>query len=215
MKTSLLFLALLAAGSAAAQTMKSGYRCTGADGSISFQDKPCASGQQSKSFEYQREPPPPPVTPEAAEAAPAETADARPEPPAMPAPPPPRPPAPVMYQCVRADNQKVYYSETGETRPYQVPAGVLGLPGSKLGANDGVSAPELNRPPVAAPGSATIATAYVEVQDRCTQMSPAEGCRVLRGQLDENLARQRSVNKAERDGLAVEAHRLADKLAGC
>jgi hypothetical protein len=113
---------------------------------------------------------------------------------------------------VRADNGKVYYSETGETRPYQVPAGVVGLPGSSLGSNATVSAPELNRPGVAAP---SIAAAYVEVRDTCEPLSPAEACRVLRGQLEDNLARQRSASREEREGLSHEARTLADKVAGC
>ena len=37
-----------------------GYRCTDASGAVSFQDRPCRSDQQSRSFEYERPPPPPP-----------------------------------------------------------------------------------------------------------------------------------------------------------
>lgn len=196
-----------------------GYRCTDASGAVSFQDRPCRSDQQSRPFEYERTPPPPPdeIAPIDGAQAPAEQAavPARPEPPAMPAPPPPRPPVPVLYRCVRADNDKVYYSETGETAPYRVPAGVVGLPGSPLGDNAHVSAPELNRPPVDGSGNNAVAAAYVEVRDRCEQLVPAEACRALRAQLDENLSKQRSATRDERAGLAGEARTLADKLAGC
>jgi len=196
-----------------------GYRCTDANGAVSFQDRPCRGDQKSSSFEYERTPPPPPeeAVPVDGAEAPVEqaAAPARPEPPAMPAPPPPRPPAPVLYRCVRADNDKVYFSETGETPPYRVPAGVVGLPGSPLGDNAHVSAPELNRPPVDGSGNNTVASAYVEVRDRCEQLVPAEACRALRSQLDENLSKQRSASREERAGLAGEARTLADKLAGC
>lgn len=205
--------ACLPAGLLGAAT-STGFRCTDANGAISFQDKPCGGGQQSKAFEYLRDPPPPAEDPQAEP--PAEAAAAEPAPRAMPAPPPPRPPVPALYQCVRADNDKIYYSETGETRPYQVPAGVVGLPGSSLADNAHVSAPELNRPPVAEPGGANVlAGAYVEVRDTCQKMVPAEACRALRSQLDDNLSRQRSASKDERAGLANEARVLADKLAGC
>ena len=107
-------------------------------------------------------------------------------------------------------------SESGETPPYRVPAGVVGLPGSSLRDNAHVSAPELNRPPVAdGSGENAVAAAYVEVRDRCEQLVPAEACRALRSQLDDNLARQRGATRDERAGLAGEARKLADKLAGC
>lgn len=201
-----------------------GYRCTDAGGAVSFQDKPCRADQQSRSFEYERTPPPPPEEPadEMADVptepatAPEPERPARPEPAALPAPPPPRPPAPVLFRCVRADNDKVYYSETGDTPPYHVPAGVIGLPGTPLRDNADVSAPELNRPPVAeSGGDRAVATAQVEVRDRCEQLVPAEACRALRSQLDQNLARQRGATRDERAGLAGEARTLADKLAGC
>ncbi len=201
------------AGTLAAAT-NTGFRCTDANGAISFQDKPCRGGQQSKSFEYLRDPPPPAEDPQAESAQ--EAVAAEPAPRAMPAPPPPRPPVPTLYQCVRADNDKIYYSETGETVPYQVPAGVVGLPGSSLSDNAHVSAPELNRTPIAEPGGVNaIAGAYVEVRDTCRQMVPAEACRAFRSQLDDNLSRQRSASKDERAGLANDARVLADKLAGC
>lgn len=199
----------------AAAATNTGYRCTGANGSVSFQDKPCASGQQSKPFEYDRaEVPPPSDAATAADAAP--PAESSPQKPAISAVPPPRPPPPILFRCVRADNEKVYYSETGQTQPYQVPAGVVGLPGSRLGDQVRMSAPESNRPAIASPGTAAgIATAFVTVQDRCDQLTPAEACRALRAQLEENLDKQRNAGKSERPGLEAEAVPLVDKLAGC
>lgn len=191
-----------------------GYRCTGANGSVSFQDKPCAGGQQSQSFEYERaaEPQPAEIQPAPA-AAPVEPAAAKP---AISATPPPRPPPPILFRCVRADNEKVYFSESGQTQPYQVPAGIVGLPGSRLGDQVRGSAPESNRPGVIAPGTAAdIANAFVTVQDRCEQLTPAEACRGLRSQLETNLDKQRTAEKDERPGLKVEATTLVDKLAGC
>lgn len=198
----------------AAAATNTGYRCTGANGSVSFQDKPCASGQQSKPFEYDRAEAPPSDAATPVDAAPA--AESPPLPPAISALPPPRPPAPILFRCVRADNEKIYYSETGQTQPYQVPAGVVGLPGSRLGDQVRMSAPESNRPAVVGPGTAAgIATAFITVQDRCEQLTPAEACRALRTQLEENLAKQRSAGKSERPGLEAEAIPLVDKLAGC
>lgn len=216
-----LIAAACASTGTAVAASNTGYRCTDANGAVSFQDKPCRGDQQSRSFEYERNPPPPPedAEPQTADASAEPAAPpvaTRPEPPAMPAPPPPRPPVPVLFRCVRADNDKIYFSETGDTPPYRVPAGVVGLPGSPLRDNAHVSAPELNRPPVAdGSGENAIATAYVEVRDRCEQLVPAEACRALRGQLDENLSRQRGATRDERAGLAGQARTLADKLAGC
>lgn len=192
-----------------------GYRCTAANGTVSFQDKPCAGGQQSQSFQYDRAPEPDPA---AAPTDPAAPPPAEPEvsKPAISATPPPRPPPPILFRCVRADNEKVYFSETGQTQPYQVPAGVVGLPGGRLGDQVRGSAPESNRPGVVAPGTAAdIANAFVTVQDRCEQLTPAEACRGLRSQLEANLDKQRSSNQDERPGLKVEASALVDKLAGC
>lgn len=192
-----------------------GYRCTAANGSVSFQDKPCPDGQQSQSFEYERAAAPEPAASDAAAAepaAPAPLAQTPPSSPSISATPPPRPPPPTLFRCVRADNDKVYFNETGQTQPYQVPAGVVGLPGSRLGDQVQGSAPESNRPPVAAPN---IATAFVTVQDRCEQLTPAEACRGLRSQLEANLEKQRSASKEERPGMQAEANALVDKLAGC
>lgn len=212
----LIAAAALAAGPLAAAT-KTAYRCTDEHGAIAFQDKPCRGDQKSQSFEYEPAPPPPPA--EAQEPVPEEPTAAMPPPPepsSLPAPPPPRPPAPTLFRCVRADNDKVYYSETGDTPPYRVPAGILGLPGSRPGTPEHMSAPEANRPPVSEPGGAdALAATYVEVRDRCERLSPAEACRALRAQLDDNLSRQRNVGQAERTGLSSEARVLADKLAGC
>ncbi|TDR48904.1 hypothetical protein DFR29_101528 [Tahibacter aquaticus] len=204
--------ALAQSGAAATNT---GYRCTGANGSVSFQDKPCAGGQQSKPFEYDRTAAPPGEGAAPAEPAPIEESPPL-QKPAISAVPPPRPPPPILFRCVRADNEKVYYSETGQTQSYQVPAGVVGLPGSRLGDQVRMSAPESNRPAVAAPGgAASIATAFVTVQDRCEQLTPAEACRALRAQLEENLDKQRRADKSERPGLEAEAIALVDKQAGC
>ncbi|WP_386067969.1 DUF4124 domain-containing protein [Tahibacter sp. UC22_41] len=214
-RLALIAAAGLSAGPLAAAT-KTAYRCTDEHGAIAFQDKPCRNDQKSQSFEYEPAPPPPAVDAETAPEEPVAAAPESPEPHVMPVAPPPRPPAPVLFRCVRADNDKVYYSETGDPPPYSVPAGVVGLPGSPLGSNAHVSAPELNRPPVSPPGGANaVAGAYVEVRDRCERLSPAEACRAVRAQLDDNLSRQRNVGQAERTTLTGEARALADKLAGC
>ncbi|MBL8299494.1 MAG: DUF4124 domain-containing protein [Rhodanobacteraceae bacterium] len=221
-RLALIATACTSAGTAVAAS-NTGYRCTDANGAVSFQDKPCRGDQQSHAFEYQRNPPPAPEETAAEETASAAADEAtkparpaRPEPPATPAPPPPRPPVPIVFRCVRADNDKVYYSETGATPSYHVPAGVVGLPGGSLRDNAQPSAPELNRPPVSdGSGENAVAAAYVEVRDRCEQLVPAEACRALRSQLDDNLARQRAATRNERAGLAGEARTLADKLAGC
>ncbi|UXI69133.1 DUF4124 domain-containing protein [Tahibacter amnicola] len=200
---------IVAFGAAAAAT--TGYRCTDASGRIAFQDKPCTAGHDTTAFQYERGDGAIAEAPPAAPPAPAPAAA-----PSVVQTPIARPPVPPLFRCVRADNEKVYYSDTGDTAPYAVPAGVLGIPSSSLAENAHVSAPELNRTPIAAPGtSRDIAAAYVQVQDRCVRMSPAEACRQFRVQLDQNLARQRSASGDEREGIRREAQAIAEKLAGC
>lgn len=199
---------LAAPGAAATQTA---YRCTDAQGRIAFQDRPCRRDEQSHAFEYQRQ------APASAAQVEIEPEPVAPAPPAaMPAPPPPRPPVPTVYRCVRADNEQIYYSETGETASYLAPAAVVGLGGGSAASATQPSAPEIGAAPVRTdPAAAALGSAYVEVRDRCERLVPAEACRALRGQLDDNLARQRSVGKDERVPLAEQARALAEKLAGC
>ncbi|MGH8126480.1 MAG: DUF4124 domain-containing protein, partial [Rhodanobacteraceae bacterium] len=81
------------------------YRCTAANGSVSFQDHACGHGQRQKIIDVpSRAPPgyvPPPM---AATAPPAASAGALPAPTYVPLPPP----LPMLYACVGAVNGKHY-----------------------------------------------------------------------------------------------------------
>lgn len=118
------------------------YRCTGADGAVTFQnDTPCAAGQQQQRRVIDIAAPipaftPPPVVPEAAPGvpliselpAPAETALESPEDAS-------RPPPPTLFTCRMYDNRS-YWRDDGtpplRCRPLPT-VGIGGLPGMGAG----------------------------------------------------------------------------------
>lgn len=202
-----LVLLLVVAGLASAGT---GYKCVSADGSVSFQDRPCPPAARSSEFSYrdneaiesrETRPPSAPVEPT--------HGPVQNEPPLT-----PRAPPPEFYACTRPDGER-YYSDDGVSQPYAMPLGVLGYPGSPLG-RAGVSAPELSRPPIAQAGTRSdIASSYVMVQDDCRRLAPDAACAALRSERDK-LERQigRSF-KEERAPFQARLRVLDDKLAGC
>jgi hypothetical protein len=204
----LLMLLLLPSLPAVAGTA---YQCTDSNGKVSFQDKPCASGQHQKELQLDDSQPytPPP--------APAEDTGAF-EP--VTPPPPPLPPStlPAMFACVRATDGTTYTSDNGDPQPYQVPYGILGasqLPLSQVYGGRGAagaSAPELNRGRIS-PG--LIANHYVWVQDQCRELTRAETCRALRDAYDQNADKLRRAFKSDQPPLERRDQELRAQLRSC
>ena len=129
------------------------YRCTAANGSVSFQDHACAAGQRQTVVNVPSRAPPGYVPPPVATVAPPASAAADV---ALPPLPPPPAPLPELYACVGAVNGKPYLVRT-PTPPYLVPLGVLGYPPQSLSqaygpqGGAGMSAPELSHPRIGGP----------------------------------------------------------------
>ncbi|WP_199100819.1 DUF4124 domain-containing protein [Dyella sp. ASV21] len=188
------------------------YQCTGPDGRVTYQDRPCGNGQRQQALQLDDSQPsqPPPAT---ANSAPATV-------PVAIRPPPSEPdvPLPAMYACIRATDSKPYLSDNGDPPPYQVPYGILGasqLPLSTVyGAPNGpgASAPELNRGRIT-PG--LIANHYVWVQDACRQLSYGETCHALRDAYDENASKLQRAFKSDRPPLEKREAQLLAQLRHC
>lgn len=182
-RPSLLALTLLLAAPAAVAA--DAFKCTAADGSVSFQDRPCRDASRQQRFQLPQYAPPPPATDEAVvEAAP-------PEEPQLPAPAPavPREPPPSFFLCTRYDGSR-YLSDSGIGDRYAVPYGMLAGSGRGLAqayggrGGIGVSAPGLRAPPTIPADQAPFATNYVQVEDECHRAAPQEACAYLRDELD-------------------------------
>lgn len=207
----LLFAAPLAASAAEA------FKCVAADGSIAFQDRPCAGGTRQQRLQLPEYAPPP--APEA-DAAVAEAKPPPAEPAVRPPPPAPREAPPDFFLCTRYDGSR-YSSDSGIGARYAVPYGMLGGSGRGLAQNYGgrdgigVSAPGLRKIPTLPAAEAPFATGYVEVEDECHRASPQEACAYLRAELDgvsDKLKRAFSDTQAE---LERQERQLRERLRGC
>ena len=193
-----------------------GYKCVDASGAVSFQDQPCPAGAQAEAFHYRAGATPPeaaaptaataapPAPPASAAAAPAAAAD-----------------APEFYLCVRPDGER-YYSEDGAAPPYAMPLGVLGYPPGGIDraygnrGRLGISAPELSRPPVAAPGPRSdLAASYVMVQDDCRRLDAEAACAALRAEVGTLQASLRRSFQEDRPPLQSRLRRLTERLSRC
>lgn len=190
------------------------YRCTAANGSVSFQDHACAVGQREAVIDVpSRAPPgyvPPPV---ASVVSPATTAANIALPPA----PPPPAPLPTLYACVGAVNGKPYMVQA-PTPPYLVPLGVLGYPPQSLSqaygapGGAGMSAPEFSHPRIGGPRSAAGLT---EVQDVCLPATQAQVCDYVRKAYDANHRKLRQAMPNEQPPFEQHERELEDQLRNC
>jgi len=203
----LLLLLTLAAPAAGAATV---YKCTGADGRVTFQDRPCARAQRQDIVELADPAPaaPPPPRP---------ASDERdPSPPSPPPAPPPEPSAPLpgLYACTNATDGKFYISRNGNPQPYLAPFGMVGMTQVPLarGGAGGVSAPELNRGKVT---SGLVSNNYVWVQDQCRPMTFAETCHALQDDYDDNARKLRRAFKSDRPPLERRDEELRGQLTNC
>jgi hypothetical protein len=191
------------------------YRCTAANGSVSYQDRACASGQKQKILDVPgRAPagyvPPAPAT-IAASVDPAGTSP----PQAYVAPAPS--PLPQMYTCVGAVNGNRYLTSSPPP-PYLAPLGVLGYPPQSLSraygapGGAGMSAPELAKPRIGGP---RIATGMTEVQDYCLPATHAQVCAYVQREYDANHRKLRMAMPHEQPPLEQHERMLQDQLRNC
>lgn len=207
-------LTLLLAAPLAASAAEA-FKCTAADGSVAFQDHPCARDARQQRLQLPEYAPPPAPEPDAV------VVNAKPTPvePAVP-PPPPREPPPTFFLCTRYDGSR-YSSDSGIGARYAVPYGMLGGSGRGLAQNYGgrdgigVSAPGLRKIPTLPAAEAPFATGYVEVEDECHRAAPQEACAYLSTELDgvrDKLKRAFSDTQAE---LERQERQLRERLRGC
>lgn len=189
------------------------FKCTAANGAVSFQDHACARGQRQTMIDVPSRAPPGYVPPPAATTSSPSAAASAPAPAYV----PPPSPLPVMYLCVGAVNGKHYLTRSPPP-PYLAPLGVMGYPpqslsqayGSPGGA--GMSAPELSRPRVGGP---RIATGMTEVQDFCLPATQAQVCSYVQREYDENHRKLRMAMPHEQPPLERREQALTDQLRNC
>lgn len=189
------------------------YRCVAGNGSVAYQDRPCAQGQRQKVMDVPSHAPPGYVPPPVATTGPPPIASTLPAPVYV----PPSAPLPAMYACVGAVNGKHYLTRSPPP-PYLAPLGVMGYPpqslsqayGSPGGA--GMSAPELSRPRIGGP---RIATGMTEVQDYCLPATHAEVCSFVQRESEDNAHKLHMAMRHEQPPLERKAKRLQDELRNC
>jgi hypothetical protein len=191
------------------------YRCTAANGAVSYQDHACTSGQRQKIVDVPSHAPPGYVPPPVATAAPPAASSAPVSP--VPAYVPPPAPLPVMYACVGAVNGKRYLTRSLPP-PYLAPLGMMGYPPQSLSraygapGGAGVSAPELSKPRIGGP---RIAAGMTEVQDFCQPATHAQVCSFVQSEYDENHAKLRRAMPNEQPPYEQREQRLQDQLRNC
>lgn len=193
------------------------FRCTASDGSIVYQDRPCAGGQAQQTLQLPDDPAPPAEAPERAPVAEA------PAPPVEPAPQPPQaepPGGPRFLLCTRADGSR-YINEDGVIGRTAVPFGMVAGSGQGLaeaygGRNGiGVSAPGLRDIPSIPAGDAPLAGAYVWIDDECHHAGPREACAWLGSRLDEVGKKLKRAFSDTAPQLKQEQAALRERMRGC
>lgn len=190
------------------------YRCTAANGSVSFQDHACAAGQRQVIVNVPSRAPPGYVPPPVATVAPPASAAADV---ALPPLPPPPAPLPELYACVGAVNGKPYLVRT-PTPPYLVPLGVLGYPPQSLSqaygpqGGAGMSAPELSQPRIGGP---RIGAGLTEVQGYCLPATQAQVCGYVQKEYDANHRKLRMAMRNEQPPLEAREQQLQNQLRNC
>ena len=192
------------------------FRCTAADGSIIYQDRPCANDQAQQSIQLPDDPAPAPSIPEAEPA----TDSSLPPTEAAPGPPVAVVTGPEFMLCTRADGTR-YISEDGRGGGSAVPYGMVGGSGKGLaevygGRNGaGVSAPGLREIPRIPAGDRPLAGAQVWIEDECHHAGPREACAWLGSQLDQVAKKLDHAFSDAAPGLKQEQAALRERMRGC
>lgn|SRR5690242_3680120 len=190
------------------------YRCTAANGSVSYQDRACAAGQKQTVLDVPSHAPAGYVPPAAATAP--EVAASSASPPPVYVPPAPSP-LPAMYDCVGAVNGKQYLTQSPPP-PYLAPLGVMGYPPQSLShaygtpGGAGMSAPELSKPRIGGP---RIAAGMTQVQDHCLPATQAQVCGYVQREYDDNHRKLRMAMPHEQPSYEQREQQLQDQLRNC
>jgi len=202
----LIALAPIATLASSSSHAASAYKCTRADGSVSFQDQPCSSTAKQQRLSLPNDPYVAPVAADEQDAEP--DAPAAANVPARVAAPAPRTPPPSFFLCSRYDGTR-YISQTGKGGGAAVPFGVLEDAQAFGPARPAPGGPQISRAAAATTGT------YVWVDDRCHRAGPQEACAYLQSQLDDVLARIRSVSMDAEAPLKQQADELRERMRGC
>ncbi|MGC1548576.1 MAG: DUF4124 domain-containing protein [Rhodanobacter sp.] len=201
----ILLLLLIGGLPAAATTI---YQCTGTNGQVTYQDKPCPGSQHEHVLQL-------PDTQPALAPTPAQSVDhpvdRSPPVAAIPMPLPPAAPLPIMYSCMRATDGKTYLSENGNPQPYLAPLGILGIsspslsqtysPANNFGQNK--------------PTAGMVAGNYTWVQDQCRELSADETCHALRDAYDANELKLQRAFQSDQPPLLQRETTLRAQLTNC
>jgi hypothetical protein len=202
---SIAFVAITVLASSASHAA-SAYKCTRADGSVSFQDQPCTGAAKQQRLSLPNDPYVLPTDADEQNAEPDARAAANV--PARVAAPAPRTPPPSFFLCSRYDGTR-YISQSGKGGGAAVPFGVLEDAQAFGPARPGPGGPQVSRAAVATAGT------YVWVDDRCHRAGPQEACAYLQSRLDDVLARIRSVSMDAEAPLKQQADDLRERMRGC
>lgn len=205
----LMLVATLLSVPVAAETA---YKCTAANGRVSYQDAPCPARAKQQAITLAAPGPAAPPPPDTAAPAPPPVAVTMPT-----TAPPSAAPLPMLYRCQKATDGSLYTSANGQPAPYAVPFGVLGAASQPLGSVYGLggavaSAPELNRGKVT-PG--LVANNYVWVRDACRPLDARETCEALQQQYDENEHKLQQAFQSEQAPFVKREAELEAQLANC
>ena len=194
----LLFLLLSAVANASIA-----YKCTDAKGGVVYQDAPCPATKHQQAIDL-------PAGDVAAAALPV-TAESTAQAPTPYVPHPfPSAPLPMLYRCLRATDGTTYLSSNGNPAPYYAPLGIVGLP-SSLSQTYGAANLQAN----VRPNAAMIASHYTQVQDACQALSPAETCRALRDEYDDNELKLSRAFQSQQAPLLQRESDLRAQLTHC
>lgn len=187
------------------------FRCTSADGSVSFQDRPCNRTLQQERLKLKGY-----ALPMVEELAPAPTAEPEPAPAARTQPAAPSQPPPSFFLCTRFDGSE-YTSDIGIGGTSWVPYGAV-APNRSLAkaygpGGAGVSAPGV-REPKSMPAP-TGATHYVQVDDECQRLAPVQACEWLRGEFGRAQSRLKESFSDTRADREREVAQLKERMRGC
>lgn len=211
-------LSLIGLPSGSAQALPV-FRCTASGGAITFQDRPCPQGTQSRIIELAGEPDraaanaAPTVTREAA-SAPSLSQHERALAPSDPL------PAPSAVVCTREDGSR-YPSESGRGDRQAVPLAMLGVPSQSLAdayaGRDGIgiSSPGLRQPPTDASPEARLGAPYVWREDPCERLSGAPLCAYFDSRVADAERRLRLAFSDTAGAVRQELKGLRERAATC
>jgi hypothetical protein len=194
-----LLLGSLAMFAGAQDSTVTAYKCTSAQGQVTYQGMPCKRDQKQQALQLDdNEPGSPP--PQDASDQPQQFAVAP-----SPRPVVPKTPPSVMYSCTRATDGTTYLSSNGNPPPYYAPLAMTNILPTPLGQTS----------PHVTANAAMVASHYTLVQDRCQPMSPQDTCSALRDEYDDIEKKLSRAFKSDLPALQQRESELIAELNHC